>query len=54
MGGGVVAVGFASGLTGLILIQAFINLYAVMGWAPLTGIPLDKLRELGLLDREAA
>ena len=30
----------AGGLTGLILIQAFINLYAVMGWAPLTGIPL--------------
>lgn len=30
----------AGGLTGLILIQAFINLYAVMGMAPLTGIPL--------------
>ncbi len=30
----------AGGLTGLILIQAFINLYAVMGWAPLTGVPL--------------
>ena len=30
----------ASGLTGLILVQASINLYAVMGWAPLTGVPL--------------
>ena len=30
----------AGGLTGLILIQACINLYAVMGMAPLTGIPL--------------
>ena len=30
----------AAGLTGLILIQASLNLYAVMGWAPLTGIPL--------------
>jgi cell division protein FtsW len=30
----------ASGVTGLILIQASLNLYAVMGWAPLTGIPL--------------
>lgn len=30
----------AGGLTGLILVQAFINLYAVMGWAPLTGVPL--------------
>ncbi len=30
----------AGGLTGLLLIQAFINLYAVMGWAPLTGVPL--------------
>ena len=30
----------AGGLTGLILIQAFINLYAVMGMAPLTGVPL--------------
>lgn len=30
----------AGGLTGLILVQAFINLYAVMGMAPLTGVPL--------------
>ena len=30
----------ASGLTGLILVQAGLNLYAVMGWAPLTGVPL--------------
>ncbi|MCB0827983.1 MAG: cell division protein FtsW [Solirubrobacterales bacterium] len=30
----------ASGLTGLILIQASLNLYAVMGMAPLTGVPL--------------
>ncbi len=30
----------AGGLTGLILIQACINLYAVMGMAPLTGVPL--------------
>jgi cell division protein FtsW len=30
----------AAGITGLILIQASLNLYAVMGWAPLTGIPL--------------
>jgi cell division protein FtsW len=30
----------ASGLTGLVLIQASLNLYAVMGMAPLTGIPL--------------
>ncbi|MEX0620912.1 MAG: putative peptidoglycan glycosyltransferase FtsW [Solirubrobacterales bacterium] len=30
----------ASGLTGLILFQAGLNLYAVMGWAPLTGVPL--------------
>ncbi len=30
----------AGGLTGLILIQAFLNLYAVMGMAPLTGVPL--------------
>lgn len=30
----------AGGLTGLILTQAFVNLYAVMGWAPLTGVPL--------------
>ncbi|MDQ5894327.1 MAG: Cell division protein FtsW [Actinomycetota bacterium] len=30
----------AGGLTGLILVQACINLYAVMGMAPLTGIPL--------------
>ncbi len=30
----------AAGLTGLILVQACLNLYAVMGMAPLTGIPL--------------
>ena len=30
----------AAGLTSLILIQAVINLYAVMGLAPLTGVPL--------------
>ncbi|MGK2931713.1 MAG: FtsW/RodA/SpoVE family cell cycle protein [Solirubrobacterales bacterium] len=30
----------AAGLTGLILVQASLNLYAVMGMAPLTGIPL--------------
>lgn len=30
----------ASGLTSLILIQAIINLFAVMGLAPLTGVPL--------------
>lgn len=30
----------ASGLTGLILVQASLNLYAVMGLAPLTGVPL--------------
>jgi cell division protein FtsW len=30
----------AAGLTSLILIQALINLYAVMGLAPLTGVPL--------------
>jgi cell division protein FtsW len=30
----------ASGLTGLILVQASLNLYAVMGMAPLTGVPL--------------
>jgi cell division protein FtsW len=30
----------AAGLTGLVLVQASLNLYAVMGWAPLTGIPL--------------
>ncbi|MDQ2622589.1 MAG: putative lipid II flippase FtsW [Actinomycetota bacterium] len=30
----------AAGLTGLILVQASLNLYAVMGLAPLTGIPL--------------
>lgn len=30
----------AGGLTSLILIQAFLNLYAVMGMAPLTGVPL--------------
>ncbi len=30
----------AGGLTGLILVQACLNLYAVMGMAPLTGIPL--------------
>ncbi len=30
----------ASGLTGLILVQATLNLYAVMGLAPLTGVPL--------------
>lgn len=30
----------AGGLTGLILVQACINLYAVMGMAPLTGVPL--------------
>ncbi len=30
----------ASGLTGLLLIQASLNLYAVMGMAPLTGVPL--------------
>ncbi|MDQ2622271.1 MAG: putative lipid II flippase FtsW [Actinomycetota bacterium] len=30
----------AGGLTGLILIQACLNLYAVMGMAPLTGVPL--------------
>lgn len=30
----------ASGLTGLVLVQASLNLYAVMGMAPLTGIPL--------------
>ncbi|MGA7434032.1 MAG: putative peptidoglycan glycosyltransferase FtsW [Solirubrobacterales bacterium] len=30
----------ACGLTGLILVQASLNLYAVMGMAPLTGIPL--------------
>jgi cell division protein FtsW len=29
-----------SGLTSLILIQAVVNLYAVMGMAPLTGVPL--------------
>jgi cell division protein FtsW len=30
----------AAGLTGLIIVQACLNLYAVMGWAPLTGVPL--------------
>lgn len=30
----------AAGLTSLILIQACLNLYAVMGMAPLTGVPL--------------
>jgi cell division protein FtsW len=30
----------AAGLTGLILVQASLNLYAVMGIAPLTGVPL--------------
>jgi cell division protein FtsW len=30
----------ATGLTGLILVQASLNLYAVMGMAPLTGVPL--------------
>ncbi len=30
----------ASGLTSMILVQAVINLYAVMGLAPLTGVPL--------------
>jgi cell division protein FtsW len=30
----------AAGLTALILVQAVINLYAVMGLAPLTGVPL--------------
>ncbi len=30
----------AAGLTGLILVQATINLFAVMGLAPLTGVPL--------------
>ncbi len=30
----------ASGLTGLVIVQASLNLYAVMGMAPLTGIPL--------------
>ncbi len=30
----------ATGLTGLILVQASLNLYAVMGLAPLTGVPL--------------
>jgi cell division protein FtsW len=30
----------AAGLTGLILAQASLNLYAVMGMAPLTGVPL--------------
>ena len=30
----------AAGLTSLILVQAAINLYAVMGLAPLTGVPL--------------
>jgi len=30
----------AAGLTGLVLVQACLNLYAVMGMAPLTGIPL--------------
>ena len=30
----------ATGLTGLILVQATLNLYAVMGLAPLTGVPL--------------
>lgn len=30
----------AGGLTGLILVQACLNLYAVMGMAPLTGVPL--------------
>ena len=30
----------AAGLTSLILVQAVINLYAVMGLAPLTGVPL--------------
>jgi cell division protein FtsW len=30
----------AAGLTALVLIQAVINLYAVMGLAPLTGVPL--------------
>jgi cell division protein FtsW len=30
----------AAGLTSLILVQALINLYAVMGLAPLTGVPL--------------
>jgi cell division protein FtsW len=29
-----------SGLTSLILIQASVNLFAVMGMAPLTGVPL--------------
>ena len=30
----------AAGLTSLILVQATINLFAVMGLAPLTGVPL--------------
>jgi cell division protein FtsW len=30
----------ASGLTGLVLVQAVINLFAVLGLAPLTGVPL--------------
>ncbi len=30
----------AAGLTSLILVQAVINLFAVMGLAPLTGVPL--------------
>jgi cell division protein FtsW len=30
----------AAGLTGMILVQAVINLFAVMGLAPLTGVPL--------------
>lgn len=30
----------ATGLTGLLLVQASLNLYAVMGMAPLTGVPL--------------
>jgi cell division protein FtsW len=30
----------AAGLTGMIMVQATINLFAVMGLAPLTGVPL--------------
>jgi cell division protein FtsW len=30
----------AAGLTGMVLVQAVINLFAVMGLAPLTGVPL--------------
>ena len=30
----------ATGLTALVLVQAVVNLFAVMGLAPLTGVPL--------------